>query len=746
MNGGCFMRELFIFKIGLFILIMLATSLCFGNNLEKNYILHDNISVIKSDTENGNTLNNSCVKSNNTHENNRNSIRDNITCEQHDFGSAGVSIPVYANKSWTFTAGRDMAITSAEVSVVYSNPKHSFGSYLALKFELSINDKTIDIWSTPIHAGSFSTDTHQVETNMEMSIGDIITLRAFGGVGSFSAAFVSGPNYVKLCSTDISVYPTSFGTDNLKTVAIFDVPGTSDPTDLAFDGTNLYSADYDGNIYKIDLEGNIIFSFAGQGTSPWGLTWDGSYLWNSDYNNAMIYQLDSSGSVISSFNSPGSKPVGLAFDGSNIWNCDSNEDKMFKLDSSGNVIDSFAADCSGITFDGTHLWTSKAPFSIDKLDFSGNVIQSYDAPGNLPRGLTFDCRYLWHTDATFDKLFQLEPPITIGSGQTENRSFTVSNNSAQNVTLSNLTISGANSSEFTLNNDSCSGQSLSPSGTCTFTILLSPTSNGSKSATLSITSTANDLTVPLSATVGGNTPALYDFNSDGKSDIFYRQPANGKVGVWLMDGLSEDSWVYIQNHGTAWNAGGVGDFNNDGSVDVVFRHTNGMVGVWLMNGTTEDTWQPLGNHGTAWNVKGVGDFNNDGFVDVIYRNDNGMVGVWLMNGTTEDTWQPLGNHGTAWDVKGAGDFNNDGSVDVIYRHNNGMVGLWLMNGTTENTWHAIQNHGTAWDVASVGDFNNDGSVDMVFQNTNGMVGVWLMNGTTEDTWQSIANHGVWKVR
>ena len=238
----------------------------------------------------------------------------------------------------------------------------------------------------------------------------------------------------------------------------------------------------------------------------------------------------------------------------------------------------------------------------------------------------------------------------------------------------------------------------------------------------------------------------YDFNNDGKSDILCRNPTNGKVGVWLMNGTTEDTWAYIGNHGTYWDARGVGDFNGDGSSDIVFRNNNGMVGVWLMDGTTEDTWLSLGNHGTAWDVKGVGDFNGDGHNDVVYRNINGMVGLWLMNGLTEDTWHALGNHGTAWNVKGVGDFNDDGHPDVLYSNANGKVGVWLMNGVTESTWKYLGNHGTNWQPEGVADYNNDGKVDVVYQNIYGDVGVWLMTGTAETTWKYIANHGVWEVR
>ena len=251
----------------------------------------------------------------------------------------------------------------------------------------------------------------------------------------------------------------------------------------------------------------------------------------------------------------------------------------------------------------------------------------------------------------------------------------------------------------------------------------------------------------LNARSGGAAHVYYDFNGDGQVDVLYRHPTNGNVGLWLMDGAKEVTWVLIGNHGTAWDVKGVGDFNGDGFNDIVYRHICGNIGVWLMENTVEVDWQRIGNHGTVWDIRGVGDFNGDGYADVLYRQTTtGKVGVWLMNGIDESTWVLIGNHGTFWDVKGIGDFNRDGSADVLYSNTTGKVGIWLMDGPNETKWNYLGNHGTYWQPEGVADYNNDGQVDVVYQNTNSTVGVWLMDGTTEDTWQRIGNHGVWEVR
>lgn len=251
---------------------------------------------------------------------------------------------------------------------------------------------------------------------------------------------------------------------------------------------------------------------------------------------------------------------------------------------------------------------------------------------------------------------------------------------------------------------------------------------------------------------GGST--AYDFNDDLKPDILYRNPQSGSVGVWLMDNVTEKTWVPIGNHGTAWDLVGAADFDRDGQNDILYRHANGNIGLWLMDGVQENIWEPLtdaygqqpANHGN-WEIKGIADFNHDGHPDLLHRHpDTGKFGLWLMNGLVETTWVYVGNHGPAWDIKGVGDLNGDGDPDILYRHVNGTVGAWLMDGTSENTWRYIGNHGADWTLKGTRDLDGDGRTDLLYRHSNGNVGVWLMTGLTETTWRYIGNHGNWDIR
>ena len=55
--------------------------------------------------------------------------------------------------------------------------------------------------------------------------------------------------------------------------------------------------------------------------------------------------------------------------------------------------------------------------------------------------------------------------------------------------------------------------------------------------------------------------------------------------------------------------------------------------MWLMNreGMLQEATD-LGGAGLDWTIKGVGDVNDDGFADLVWRNgDTGATALWLMN-------------------------------------------------------------------------------------------------------------------
>ncbi len=303
---------------------------------------------------------------------------------------------------------------------------------------------------------------------------------------------------------DISISPQNFLKYDV--VKSFDAPGPS-AEDLAFDGQYLWCADsLRENIYKLDTSGDIEASVDSPSTDPRGLAFDGTYLWTADGVSDKIYKLLTNGNVLNSFDSPGNAPKGLAFDGNYLWHADSLDDKIYKLDISGNVINSFGSPgylATGLAFDGKYVWHADTHTDrIYKLNTSGAVIESFESPSLSPTGLALDGRYLWHADSYKDKIYQLEMPFV---GAIIQQIFTVSNDGNADLAMDPIAVTGDNASEFEILNDSCSNQSISPQGSCTFDLVFAPKTAGEKSAQLELASNDPDtpkLTVSLNVSVG----------------------------------------------------------------------------------------------------------------------------------------------------------------------------------------------------------------------------------------------------
>jgi hypothetical protein len=132
-----------------------------------------------------------------------------------------------------------------------------------------------------------------------------------------------------------------------------------------------------------------------------------------------------------------------------------------------------------------------------------------------------------------------------------------------------------------------------------------------------------------------------DFNLDGRADILWRHNTSGEIVVWFMNGSVLTSGNFLTPSAFAdvnWQTVGTGDFNLDGKTDILWRHAlSGQNVVWFMEGTSLVSGaftNPPTLTDVRWRMSATGDYNDDGKVDIVWRHsESGQNVIWFMDGT-----------------------------------------------------------------------------------------------------------------
>jgi hypothetical protein len=70
-----------------------------------------------------------------------------------------------------------------------------------------------------------------------------------------------------------------------------------------------------------------------------------------------------------------------------------------------------------------------------------------------------------------------------------------------------------------------------------------------------------------------------------------------------------------------------------------------------MNGSTVVTSGGLGNIPTSWTMAETGDFDGNGTSDLLWRDTSGNTAVWFVSGVTVSSTGYVGNIGTTWTLQ-----------------------------------------------------------------------------------------------
>jgi len=217
---------------------------------------------------------------------------------------------------------------------------------------------------------------------------------------------------------------------------------------------------------------------------------------------------------------------------------------------------------------------------------------------------------------------------------------TAANTGCADLSLGTLVLSGPDVTQFRIQNDQCSGQTIPPRGSRTVEVVVQPTSVGTKTATLVIPS--NDPERPqleVSLTGTGTVPAL---------SVDVGGPYTGRTGIPLT--LRANASGGLPPYFFAWDLDSDGEFDDAEGAEIT--HTWYAPSFYTVRVRVTDS---LGNTATDTAEVRVlaakGDVNGNGVIDLVDLRLAYQTALGLISLTPEQADRA--------------DLNDDGRVDMV---------------------------------------------------------------------------------
>ena len=198
-----------------------------------------------------------------------------------------------------------------------------------------------------------------------------------------------------------------------------------------------------------------------------------------------------------------------------------------------------------------------------------------------------------------------------------------------------------------------------------------------------------------------------DFKRDGHTGIVWHDTDTDQLSYWTLDDdpLPQTALLHIATGAplrvpAGWRLAGVGDFDADGSSDLLWRAVTGnRIALWAMNGAERRQFLVLPGSDTRARVVAVNDFDGDGHCDVLWQDPaTHELMLWTMDGAVVKARKGLGKAPLNASLVASGDYDGNGSADLLWKNANQQLTLWLVR------------NGAVYSSSNAGLFTRDGQL------------------------------------